>query len=375
MSPLSSMNLLAWLEEVALPLWWARGADAAGGGFFEALDAEAKPVLGARRARVVCRQIYVYASAWTHLGRPEWREAAQHGVDYLNRHFLREDGLIAPAVTAEHRAVAGPLMLYDQAFCLLALASAAKAGLEPGMCEDQALRLADRLLAEWRHPAGGFVENQEERFQTNPHMHLLEAVMAWAEISPKPIWSAIGAQIVELARDRFIDPVSGALREFFDEHWANGRRVEPGHQFEWSWLLSRWARAHEDSGLAETARRLYGIGRNHGIDEARGLAFDALTTDLAPVNLTARLWPQTEWLKAATLQWAGSADPESRAYVETEIHRAAQALGHYLDRPGPGLWLDKIKADGAVVDEPSPASSFYHIACALFELKTGGVSL
>ena len=199
--------------------------------------------------------------------------------------------------------------------------------------------------------------------------------MAWAEISPKPVWNAMGAQIVELARNHFIDPASGALREFFDENWANGRRVEPGHQFEWSWLLSRWARAHADIGLAEAARRLYRIGRDHGVDEARGLAFDAQTTDFAPVNLTARLWPQTEWLKAATLQWAGSADPVSRAYFETEIHSAAQALRQYLDRPGPGLWLDKIEADGAVVSEPSPASSFYHIACALFELKAGGVSL
>jgi mannose-6-phosphate isomerase len=33
-----------------------------------------------------------------------------------------------------------------------------------------------------------------------------------------------------------------------------------------------------------------------------------------------------------------------------------------------GLWRDKQKADGSFVDEPAPASSFYHILCAIYEL-------
>ena len=45
-----------------------------------------------------------------------------------------------------------------------------------------------------------------------------------------------------------IDPATGALREFFDaeRHSApryQGRIVEPGHEFEWAWLLLRWAGA------------------------------------------------------------------------------------------------------------------------------------
>ncbi|MEJ0007621.1 MAG: AGE family epimerase/isomerase [Steroidobacteraceae bacterium] len=33
----------------------------------------------------------------------------------------------------------------------------------------------------------------------------------------------------------------------------------------------------------------------------------------------------------------------------------------------PGLWYDKIDREGKFVVEPAPASSFYHIICAIAE--------
>jgi mannose-6-phosphate isomerase len=41
----------------------------------------------------------------------------------------------------------------------------------------------------------------------------------------------------------------------------------------------------------------------------------------------------------------------------------------YLDTPVPGLWYDRIDADGKLVDEPAPASSFYHLVAAIAELS------
>ena len=50
-----------------------------------------------------------------------------------------------------------------------------------------------------------------------------------------------------LFRGRFLDPQTGALAEFFTDDWARapgeaGRLVEPGHQFEWAWILSNLQR-------------------------------------------------------------------------------------------------------------------------------------
>ena len=44
---------------------------------------------------------------------------------------------------------------------------------------------------------------------------------------------------------------------------------------------------------------------------------------------------------------------------------AAKAVMLYFDTPIAGLWRDKLLADGSWIDEPAPASSFYHIIDAL----------
>ena len=40
-----------------------------------------------------------------------------------------------------------------------------------------------------------------------------------------------------------------------------------------------------------------------------------------------------------------------------------------LDTPARGAWRDKLGPDGTFVDEPAPATSFYHLMMAILELK------
>jgi mannose-6-phosphate isomerase len=48
---------------------------------------------------------------------------------------------------------------------------------------------------------------------------------------------------------------------------------------------------------------------------------------------------------------------------------AAQALLRYLETPIPGLWYDRIDARGKLIDEPAPASTFYHLVVAVSEIS------
>jgi mannose-6-phosphate isomerase len=48
---------------------------------------------------------------------------------------------------------------------------------------------------------------------------------------------------------------------------------------------------------------------------------------------------------------------------------ATEAMLRYLDTPVAGLWYDRIGVDGKLVDEPAPASSFYHLVVAVGELS------
>jgi mannose-6-phosphate isomerase len=44
-------------------------------------------------------------------------------------------------------------------------------------------------------------------------------------------------------------------------------------------------------------------------------------------------------------------------------------LQRYLATPIPGLWYDRIDVNGRIVDEPAPASTFYHLVVAVSELS------
>ena len=371
------MDLLAWLTETALPLWWTRGADHAVGGFFEQIDQTGEPVRSGRRARVNTRQTYVYAEAMQRPQGVQFQAAARHGLSFLNDRFLRPDGRIRSRLGLDGEPLDDETHLYEQAFCLFALASAARAGLEAEACHDQAHVLYAQLFADWRHPRGGFLEKGDVSLQADPNMHLLEAALAWEAIEPTGPWARMADDVVTLALSVIIDGHTGAVRELFAHDGGPargdaGRLVEPGHQFEWCWLLTRYGRLRERVDVLEKARRLYRVGRDHGVDAKRGVAFDQLWDDLSPRSRRARLWPQTEWLKAASVMYEAAEGAEKQAFAD-DAARAARALSLYLQTQIPGLWYDKMEPDGAFVPEPAPASSFYHIACALWAAEARGL--
>jgi mannose/cellobiose epimerase-like protein (N-acyl-D-glucosamine 2-epimerase family) len=347
-------RLTSWLHTQALPLWYSLGADHGGGGFFEMLDQTGRAVSAPRRARVQPRQVHVFSQASHHGWPGPSHAAAQHGLEYLQRIYRRGDGLYRTLSGPNGEALSEQATVYDQAFALLAFASISEEAL--------ALDLLDCLQSR-RHVAGGFREDAFEPFQSNPHMHLFEASLAWVEAEGLPIWSVFADELAALALTYFIDGEHGFVREFFDEDWrpANGkpgRRIEPGHQFEWAWLLVRWSRLSGDKRGIAAAQRLFECGLK-GVDEARGVAVDALYDDYSIMEDQARLWPQAEWLKAALVL----NKPELAL-------RAAQALSAYLKTPVGGLWRDKMKPDGSFVEEAAPASSLYHIASAIWELAS-----
>ena len=159
---------------------------------------------------------------------------------------------------------------------------------------------------------------------------------------------------------RFIDPSTGAIQEFFDAHWrprtGEAGLIEPGHQFEWAWLLEQWGVARGRPDAREAARRLFAAGRR-GFDPARGVVVNAVWPDLAVRDAAARLWPQTEHLKAALILG------DREAALE-----AANGLLPFLATPQAGAWRERMDAEGRFLEEPSPATSLYHLYLAVREL-------
>lgn len=362
-----------WMRTAALPLWSTLGTRP-DGAFFEALTADGRPAGDRRRARVQSRQIFVFCRAGALGWAGPWRERAEAGLERLLADYVRPDGAVRNALTTDGAVLDDTALLYEQAFALLALASAHAAGIQPDRCGAQAGRMLDRLTADCL-PSGGWREDDAHPWQANANMHLFEAAQAWSTRGVDARWAAVADNIAELALTRLIDAGGGFLREFFGSDWRpadgeDGRLVEPGHQFEWSWLLSRHALLRGDERTMAAARRLYGHGLR-GIDAGRGVAVDAMDETLAIRSRRARLWPQTEWLRAA-LAMAELSDGAERGRRLDEADKAVRGLALYL-RPN-GTWRDKLEPSGAFVDEPAPASSLYHIAGAFDQVCTASAA-
>lgn len=357
-----------WLLDAAYPLWSTKGVDPAGG-FFERLGQDGKPLPDKRRSRVTPRQAYCFAMGPALGWRGDAEGLVQHGLEFWYAKFQREDGLFRTLINADGTVADDRAITYDQAFGLLAFSLGATLGDWRAVREREALELLQTVIKFTKRPTGGFENGVPTSLplESNPHMHLFEATLAGAEVcSECSAWQPLADEIAEFALAHFLDG-NGVLHEFFDESWKfapgiPGRIVEPGHQFEWAWLLLRWAGDKHPKARAAAIRM---IDTTEAKGVKNGLALQQVLDDFSPHDGSARLWPQTERLKAAALAARTTGDAKYLAMALS----AADSLKRYLATPIPGLWYDRIDVNGHIVDEPAPASTFYHLVVAVSELS------
>ena len=358
-----------WLLEEAAPRWSTVGRTRAGL-FAERMTLSGEPDASYFRTFVQARHVYSFVTIGELGWRGDWRTLVTETVHVLLQRARRADGFFVHKLDADGAPIDRRADLYDQAFVLFALGTAGKA-LGRNDWIDAAESLLDRIEADWTHRSGGFREGEIVTAlprRQNPHMHLLEAFLALSDASGRARFDDAARSIADLASSRFVDPESGALLEYFTDELRpapgiEGRIAEPGHCFEWAWLFERIATAGWTAG-ADVSDRLVQFARSYGIDAGRGVAVNEVLTDGAVHDARARLWPQTERLKAAVARY-------KRVPLSIEQDEAADAalgLHKYFDVAKPGLWRDKLDENGAWIDEMSPGSSLYHISCAYREL-------
>lgn len=357
----AALPFLDWMETAALPLWCR------GDGFAEQLGEAARPVPRQGVTTLAqARQIYVYAHA-AQLGWPQGLPLAIAAWRRLRDRAWAEGWV---RETAPDGRVLDPVVdLYDQGFMLLALAWLARAG------EAEAIGWAHRTLdaIERRMRLGdtpGFANASPEppgpRLQ-NPHMHLLEGLLALQAATGEPRFASAARDLVRLFQERLFDPATGTLAEYYGPAWQRlpepypGRVIWPGHHCEWVWLLDR-AAAQLGLETREEAAALLGFARRHALEPRTGLLRYAVAETGAPLDPMIRLWPQTEALKAALVRAdAGGSDWAAR------ILRGLMTL-HLSVRPR-GLWTETFDAALRPVAGPIPATSLYHLFVAYAELR------
>ncbi|WOJ89480.1 AGE family epimerase/isomerase [Methylocapsa polymorpha] len=365
-----------WLTSKALPLWSTVGFDRRRGHFQERLDWNGEPVVAvARRAMVQARQIYVFAHA-AHLGWfPEGAAFAETAMRSLLRDFRdpsSRSGGFAFSVDSEGAVVSEIRDAYAHAFILFAIAWLHRLNGDPNLIAvaDDTIAFIDASLEDPVH-CGLFdsfpVVDRGKR--QNPHMHLLEAYLALEVSAPGRGYLDRAKKLVEIFQSRLFRAEQGVLLEYFAEDWSDHpdpttrRTFEPGHHFEWVWLLREFENlSGEDMG--PWADRLMLSASENGVGE-NGLVFDELATDMSVLKQSHRIWPHAEGAKAAVASRLLFREGAAPRFASTMI---SALLDHFLDKPFAGGWIDHIGADGKPLVDYVPASSLYHVFFAAAEL-------
>jgi mannose/cellobiose epimerase-like protein (N-acyl-D-glucosamine 2-epimerase family) len=137
---------------------------------------------------------------------------------------------------------------YDQCFVLLALAWLWKATKWPEarVWAERTIAYMDDHLVDRAH--GGFYESslRLDYRRANPHMHYLEAMQAWYEVTGERAFLDRAQTAVELFKSVFFESRKLERDRAFQARLVGAHRqacpVEPGHHYEWVWLLLRQAR-------------------------------------------------------------------------------------------------------------------------------------
>jgi len=361
------------IRDEILPFWADAGFDQDCGVFRERFDFSGceHPTVP-RRAMVQARQIYVYSAAAKDGVFREGGELAARAMQRLFDLYLDEKDPLrgfAFSVDAAGGRVSEIRDSYTHAFVLFSLASLYGLTGEKRLLSaaESTLRFIDRHLVcpdhgglLDRHPTAEAVKRQ------NPVMHFLEACLALHEAAPEGPYIEQAERIVSFFEERLFLPEAGALPEVFAEDWrldpAAAAYFEPGHHFEWIWLLD-WFRRLGGRLAAQTEDRLWESARACGVDP-RGWCYDTVRLDRRPLNRSTRLWPHTEGAKAGVARHAAG-EAQGLSFCAQMLQTLNEV---FLGRPFPGGWIDRFDANLKPIVDYVPASSLYHLYGAFREL-------
>ncbi|WP_445179962.1 AGE family epimerase/isomerase [Pseudomonas sp. McL0111] len=340
---------------VIVPLWQGPGWNADMALPYEALDAAHQPLPPQRyRAMACARQLYLFSSLIGVVDNAEVRAAALFRS--LQRHFHdAEHGGWFYSIDPQGKPLDQRKDLYTHAFILFACAHYWEKSGEPLV--ESTLNAAFEVIARRFATGDGLYESCLERdwatLQTgplqNPLMHLAEALLATLSVRPDATVQQALSDLCTAMHKRFVDPQHGVLME--KPLGAVDNWYEPGHQFEWYFLLES-SPLLRGSKLHAALDRAFEFTEQFGVEQPSGAvrAMLDLQLDRRPKDSTQRIWAQAEYLRALTL----------RADSETVVLRQLQALQQRFLHAGG--WYECRDEAGEVSRKDMPSTTPYHLA-------------
>lgn len=207
-------------------------------------------------------------------------------------------------------------------------------------------------------------------------MHLMEAALVLTQASGETRFRDLADEMAQLFYRSFFQNRTNILPEFFTEELTplielGLNRLEPGHHFEWAWILSQHqlltGQNHE-----VIVQALVKGAEKYGVDPNTQLTYNSLDHNLVPIDRGSRTWPNTERIKG----WLGLYELTGISPWES-VEKCCNALfSHHLSQKAPpGMWVDAFDHAARPKSSDIPASTFYHLFLAFSEVLRLGHGL
>jgi len=348
----------AALFDDVIPWWMQHSLDREHGGYYSQIERDGTLYGTDKYMWMNGRQVWMLSHLYnTHEPRPEWREAAELGADFLLAHAFTPEGKMHFRLTREGRSRSEVLSVYTELFAAIGLAEHSKAAGDDSLWA-RAMQVVDRLLPRLGGPSDTPLLGYPLDAAFHLHAHdMCRITVAWVcnEIRPDPRFEEDLTRSVDSILQRHWKPDRGALLENVAMDGSpmlnlpEGRMFHPGHAIESAWMLMEIAKKRGDDALFSTAVDIVLASLKHGWDaEYGGLRYITNIDWTPPHNLEADLklwWPHCETLYALLLAWAHTGRQDVADWHET-VH--AYTFDRFPDSKH-GEWFGYLNRDGSRV--------------------------
>lgn len=362
-----------FLEDKFFPFWLEYGVDEIGG-FQERLKTTLKPHREENKKRVLVqfRQCFVFAMAFELTGKEDYLRNSHRGLEFALTHYWDEEksGFIH-ARDVELEVLSANRNLYDHAFALFSMAHYYKVTKSEDILEWIG-KTHNFIQAKFKKTVGyseyldeNNCEIPSEREQ-NPHMHLLEAYLALYEVLENEEYLNCAKELLDLFTNKMVDEKGGVV-EFFTEDFekydpVKGNIIEPGHCFEWAWLLGEYERLSGNTEYRDTMEKVYSFGYDFGWDTEFGGIYNEVNRDGEATKTAKRIWPETEALKAHLCLYRIKQDEK---YLERAKAQKDFTLKYRLNENN--SWKEHLSRDLKDETDLHPSTTAYHLLMGFLE--------
>jgi mannose/cellobiose epimerase-like protein (N-acyl-D-glucosamine 2-epimerase family) len=355
--------------------WYGAFSDSKLGGFYERLNRNFKPLLtGQRRLVTQCRQLAIYSHDMAQNSGNDYKNLKTQFEFIVAKYHDPKSGLWWFSIDDEGKVKDQYCDLYALSFVIFSFSFYFQAtGDERAKTlAKQALAIIDQKFRMTGLP--GFAEALDDQGnplpklrRQNPHMHLLEACLFAYDTWSDDAYLTMADELVVLFHMFFY---RGSVHEFFTDdlrpHPEEGHKLEPGHFFEWIWLLKHHAKAKNDPFRHDgVCAKLLDWANHYGWDDTYGGIYDSVSPGGDVLAGTKRIWPFCEALKANTLMINAAHD---RQQIKDRISDMVDVfMSKYMDERG--FWTEWLERDLTPATDYMPGTTPYHVYFGIMETR------